>query len=163
MRWTVGLPINLFGVFIVFAVLTFSTGFLFETYLILTGGPAAMFSGPPSDVFWLLPDWISYALMIAVLAISAVAAWPLGNDLKVWLSRATRRMRRRIEAEEFGKGGSSAFASIVEEWGYRYRPGQLLLGRSLQELWWRIVWKDDRGFLTIAGSCGMSSSRQSVM
>jgi SpoVK/Ycf46/Vps4 family AAA+-type ATPase len=57
-----------------------------------------------------------------------------------------------MEEEEFGKGGSSAFASIVEEWGYRYRHGDLLLGRSLQELWWRVGLADDRGMLTIAGS-----------
>ena len=116
------------------------------------GGPAAMFDGPPSDVFWMLPAWLSYPLMAAFPVVSFVVGWPLGNDLKVWFSRATRRKRRGMEAAEFGKGGSSAFASIVEEWRFRYRPGDLLLGRSLQELWWRIGWKDDRGFFTIAGS-----------
>ncbi|MBB5052707.1 SpoVK/Ycf46/Vps4 family AAA+-type ATPase [Afipia massiliensis] len=152
MRWTVGLPINLAGVLFVHAVLTFALGFCYETYLLLTDGPAAMFPGPPSDVFWLLPAWLSYPLMIAMLLVAAIVGWPLGNDFKVWLSRGTRRIRRRMEAEGFGKGGSSAFATIVEEWGYRYKHGDLLLGRSLQELWWRVGLRDDRGMLTIAGS-----------
>lgn len=152
MRWTVGLPINLVGVLAVYAILIYALGFLFEAWLLLTGGTAAMFAGPPSDVFWLLPGWLSYPLMIAILAVAFVAGWPLGNDLKVGFSRATRRIRRKMEEAEFGKGGSSAFASIVEEWGYRYRHGDLLLGRSLQELWWRVGLSDDRGMLTIAGS-----------
>src|SRR5262245_27362954 len=138
MRWTVGLPINLLGICIVFAVLTFALGFFYETWLLLTKGPSGMFPGPPSDVFWLLPDWLSYPLMLAIPVVSAVAGWPLGDNLKVRFSVATRRWRRKLEAAEFGKGGSSAFATIVEEWGYRYKPGDLLLGRSLQELWWRI-------------------------
>jgi type IV secretory pathway TraG/TraD family ATPase VirD4 len=150
--WNVGLPINLIGACIAFAVLSFALGFLYEVYLLVSGGPAAMFSGPPSDVFWLIPAWLSYPLMIAMPLVSLAAGWPLGDDLKVLFSDVSRRYRRRKEREEFGKGGSSAFASLVEEWGYRYRHGDLLLGKSLGELWWRIGWRDDRGFLTIAGS-----------
>ena len=152
MRWTVGLPINLIGVLAVYAILICALGFLFEAWLFVTGGAAAMFTGPPSNVFWFLPGWLSYPLMIAIAAVSFVAGWPLGNDLKVAFLRATRRIRRKMEEAEFGKGGSSAFASVVEEWRFRYEPGDLLLGRSLHEPWWRIGWKDDRGFLTIAGS-----------
>ena len=150
--WTVGLPINLIGVLLVFSVQSFALGFCYEAVLLLSGGPAAMYSSPPSYVFWLLPAWLSYPLMVAILLIALAVGWPLGNDLKVWFSRATKPLRRGMEAAEFGKGGSSAFASIVEEWGYRHQPGELMLGRSLQELWWRIGWRDDRGFLTIAGS-----------
>ena len=103
---------------------------VFEAYLIVTGGPAAMFRGASLRTSSGCCPAGFPTPHGRIMAVSAIfVGWPLGNDLKVWFSRATRRKRRGMDAAEFGKGGSSAFAGIVEEWGFRYRPGDLLLGR----------------------------------
>lgn len=151
-RFTIGLPFNLAGIFLAFAMTIFALCFLFEAYVMITAGPAATFTGSPPAFIFVLPDWLSYPLMLAVIALSVVAGWPLGDDFKAWFSRKSWWYRRRKQEQEFGKGGSAAYATIVEEWRYRYRPGDMLLGVSRQELGWPIGWKDDRGFLTIAGT-----------
>jgi hypothetical protein len=76
----------------------------------------------------------------------------VANDFKVWLGRKTKPLRRFADTFEFGKGGSSALASILEDWRHRWEPGAILLGRSRQEGFWKVGWEDDRGFLTVAGN-----------
>ena len=88
--------------------------------------------------------------MVAEIALSVVAGLPLGEESKAWFSRKSWWYRQRKQEQELGKGGSAAYASIVEEWRYRYRLGDMVVGVSRQELSWPIDWKDDRGFLTIA-------------
>ncbi|UPJ44957.1 type IV secretory system conjugative DNA transfer family protein [Bradyrhizobium sp. 40] len=151
-RFTIGLPFNLAGIFVAFAMTIFALCFLFEAYVMIAAGPAAMFHGSPPAFINLLPGWLSYPLIVAVTVLSLIAGWPLGDDFKAWFSRRTWWYRRRKQEQEFGKGGSAAYATIVEEWRYRYRPGDMLLGVSRQELSWPIGWRDDRGFLTIAGT-----------
>jgi type IV secretory pathway TraG/TraD family ATPase VirD4 len=152
-RWLFGgVPFNLLGIYLVLAVFTFALGFFYQTTEFLIGGSAATFTGPPCYVLWLLPDVLSFPLMVAMSVAAAVAGWPLGDDLKVAFAKATKRLRRASDAGNFGKGGSSAFTGIIEDWGHRYRPGAILTGKSLYEPWWRVGWEDDRGFLTIAGS-----------
>lgn len=150
-RWLLGAPINLLGVYAALALQTFALGVFYQAYTYLTR-PGDLFRGAPSDVLYFLPAWAAYPLIAVMLVIAAVTGWPLGDGLKVWLARGTKRLRRMLDAMQFGKGGSSAFAGILEDWGNRYEPGGLFLGRSLHEPWWRVGWKDDRGFLTIAGS-----------
>lgn len=59
-----------------------------------------------------------------------------------------------IEAGRFGKGGSSRFAGLIEEWPFRREEGSqgLFLGRSLFSRTLHLSLKDDRHMLTIAGS-----------
>ena len=53
---------------------------------------------------------------------------------------------------KFGKGGSAAFAGLLEEWRMRYKRGAILLGSSFYNPSWRVGTADDRGLLTIAAS-----------
>lgn len=151
-RWLVGVPLNLLGIYAVFALQSLALGFIGVVSHLVTRGRIDLAWDRPSTVLLTLPGWVSYPLILLILATAILAGWPLGSVLKVWFARATKRIRKAREAAQFGKGGSSAFAGIAEDWSHRYRPGGLLLGKSLNELWWPVGWKDDRGFLTIAGS-----------
>jgi type IV secretory pathway TraG/TraD family ATPase VirD4 len=152
-RWLfVGVPFNLLGMYVVLGVLTFAVGAVYELYLFVSLGPEAMFRGGPSDVLVLLPAPLAYGLAACIAAIAAAYGWPLGDALKMWFARGTKRLRAWRQTADFGRGGSSAYAGMLEDWAHRFRPGTLLLGSSRFEPFWRVGWEDDRGFLTIAGS-----------
>lgn len=106
----------------------------------------------PQGTIAQFPPWV----MNAVLIISTIAGAPIGwlwaQDFKVWIATRSKFLRRWSDSFEFGKGGSSAFAGVIEDWRHRYKEGDILLGKSVADPWWKVGWGDDRGFLTIAGS-----------
>jgi type IV secretory pathway TraG/TraD family ATPase VirD4/Holliday junction resolvasome RuvABC ATP-dependent DNA helicase subunit len=99
-----------------------------------------------------LPEPVFIGIYVLAALVGFSCGWVVTNDAKVWIARRTKPLRRYFESKEFGKGGSSAFGGMVEDWGHRFEPGAILLGKSLNEAFWKLGWKDDRGFLTIAGS-----------
>ena len=105
---------------------------------------------PPS--LTLLQRWSAWVVMIGALIFSVRRGWQAGIDFKVWLATRSKAFRRYRERQQFGQGGSSAFAGVVDDWGHRWQNGQLLLGSSLHEMFWWVGIKDDRGFLTVAGN-----------
>ncbi len=152
LRWLFGgLPINLFGMFYVFAVTGFFVGLLLTFGLYFLGYSDANFDDP-AHAFWVIPFSLYLVLYPSIVLFAVALGWPIGNDMKVWFAQKTKGLRRAMAAGQFGKGGSSAFAGMIEDWGHRYERGALLLGKSRFEPWWKVGWEDDRGFLTIAGS-----------
>jgi type IV secretory pathway TraG/TraD family ATPase VirD4 len=53
-----------------------------------------------------------------------------------------------------GGGGSAGFASIVEEWANRWRPGLIFLGHSMHDRHWPVGVDDDRMMVLLAGTGG---------
>ena len=81
--------------------------------------------------------------MLGALAFGARAGWRNGIEFKVWLATRSKAFRRYRERKQFGQGGSSAFAGIIEDWGHYWREGDLLLGKSLNEAFWWVGTKDN--------------------
>ena len=90
------------------------------------------------------------------------ASW--GWPIAIWIvvasfARAQRCSSARARAlsgggaaaSAMGRGGSSGFASIVEEWANRWQPGMIFLGHSLHDRHWPVGVKDDRMLMTIGG------------
>lgn len=103
--------------------------------------------------YFIFPEGVAQTI-IAVLAaatfylgLTYVAPW-----VKVQFARKSKRVRAWSQAQDFGKGGSAAFAGVIEDWRHRFEPGSILLGKSLAEWNWKVGFADDRGFLTVAGS-----------
>jgi type IV secretory pathway TraG/TraD family ATPase VirD4 len=110
------------------------------------------FWGDPGAPQGPIKKWGAWVILIGALVFGARKGWQEGIDFKVWLATSSKRFRRYREEKEFGKGGSSAFAGVVEDWRHRWYSGDVLLGKSLNEAFWWVGWQDDRGFLTVAGS-----------
>lgn len=150
-RWLfLSLPITVFCIVLGWTVTAFLLGLLATLVLFLMGHSAAITNDPVFTLLALPPPY-RYVVVLAYI-VGTPAGWFVANDVKAWLGRHTKRFRRWLLSWRFGKGGSAAFADTLEEWGHRYEPGSLLLGKSRYEPFWRIGWDDDRGFLTVAGS-----------
>lgn len=152
MRWVFGgLPINLFFAYLNFVCCLTLAGLLIgaiATAFVSTAG----FTDDPSIALNLLPHPVLGALIIMMAAIGLPTGWMWADDIKAWGARKSKWLRRFAKTFDFGKGGSSAFAGMLEDWGHRYTPGAVLLGKSTFDPFWKVGWADDRGFLTIAGS-----------
>ena len=100
--------------------------------------------------------WTDSPYAVWILAVVCPAAiyvgWKLSPLAKGAFAGATRGLRRAIRRMSYGQGGSAAFSGMMEEWDNRYQPGSILLGDAMHEWFWRVGWKDDRGFLTVAAS-----------
>ena len=70
------------------------------------------------------------------------------------IGKSTRKPRQWYRSFNFGRGGSAGFASILEEWANRWRPGMIFLGHSLHDRRWPVGVKDDRMLMTLAGNGG---------
>jgi hypothetical protein len=152
MRWLFGgLPLNALAFCAGLGTCGFFFGYLIQVWLWFFD-PAKVTWDPASNGFRVGPLWLALPLSLLGIAIALAAGWELGNDFKVWLARRTKPLRRYLQTAQFGKGGSSAFAGMMDDWEQRYEPGMLLLGKSRFEPWWKVGLADDRGFLTIAGS-----------
>jgi AAA+ superfamily predicted ATPase len=151
-RWLFGgLPITLLTICAFAGCLGFFSGFLIQAWLWLFD-PAQVTWDDPGRGFRVGPLLLAGPLSLVGLGVAIVAGWMLSGDLKVWLARKTKSWRRRLAAGGFGKGGSSAYSGMAEDWAQRHEPGDVLLGASRFEPWWKVGWNDDRGFLTVAGS-----------
>ncbi len=98
------------------------------------------FSGWPAD--------------IVSAAIATPLFFPLWTPVREYAGRIAKPVIDLARMTKFGKGGSAAFAGLLEEWRMRYKPGAILLGTSFYDPSWRVGSSDDRGLLTIAASRG---------
>jgi len=87
-------------------------------------------------------------------ALTALVVWKLRTPVKIAIGKASRPLRRWYRSLGMGGGGSAGFASIVEEWGNRWRPGMIFLGHSLHDRHWPVGVRDDRMMMTLAGNGG---------
>jgi type IV secretory pathway TraG/TraD family ATPase VirD4 len=81
-------------------------------------------------------------------------AWHLRTPFKIALGKGSRPFRRWYRSFNMGRGGSAGFASIMEEWANRWRPGMIFFGHSLHDREWPIGIRDDRMVTTLAGTGG---------
>lgn len=151
LRWLfAGLPVSLFGVYVSLGLLTFALGTLLALAHLLASGEAGFVS--PATWLATASPYVAYPILSLLVLTAFITGWPLSSLLKERLAKAVAPARRLSREEGFGKGGSSSFTGILDDWQYRYRTGSLLLGGSRFEPFWRVGWEDDRGFLTIAAS-----------
>ena len=80
--------------------------------------------------------------------------WRLRTPAKVIIGKSTRMPRAWYRSFAMGRGGSAGFASIMEEWANRWRPGMIFLGHSLHDRRWPVGVRDDRMLMTLAGNGG---------
>lgn len=152
LRWLFGgLPLNILAGLVCLGTLGFFLGFLIQAWLWVFE-PGKVTWGEPSNGFRGGPIWLCLLLAVPAHLIAIYAGWDWGSDFKVWLACKSKNLRRWFRSLRFGKGGSSAFAGMIDDWGNRYDAGMLLLGKSRFEPWWKVGLADDRGFLTVAGS-----------
>jgi hypothetical protein len=101
-----------------------------------------------------------FQVLIWIVALGA--AWPLRTPVKVWIGKYSRPVRRLYRSLRMGRGGSSAFAGILEEWACRWKPGMILLGASMFDRRWLVGKQDDRGHGVVAGN-GAGKGRSSII
>ncbi|WP_192937304.1 type IV secretory system conjugative DNA transfer family protein [Sinorhizobium meliloti] len=110
-------------------------------------GRAEIFGEPPN--YW---GDMSVWAMLAAFVWCFWAFWFLSGDkFKGVVVKAWEPFQRHDTMAAMGKGGSSKFAGMVDEWGHAYKPGAIRLGRSLYDDS-LIGLEDDRGLLTIASN-----------
>jgi type IV secretory pathway TraG/TraD family ATPase VirD4 len=85
---------------------------------------------------------------------TAALVWRLRTPAKVIIGKSTRKPRQWYRSFNFGRGGSAGFASILEEWANRWRPGMIFLGHSIHDRDWPVGVKDDRMMTILAGTGG---------
>jgi type IV secretory pathway TraG/TraD family ATPase VirD4 len=143
-RWLIGrvagLAVILLLVFPVFYGVKIAAGLLLLLKVQLTGMtvPTAALAT------------VGHGLYLATAAL----VWRLRTPAKVIIGKSTRKPRQWYRSFNFGRGGSAGFASILEEWANRWRPGMIFLGHSLHDLRWPVGVKDDRMLMTLAGNGG---------
>lgn len=84
-----------------------------------------------------------------------VALWKWGDvvhALKGWLGRSGEFVRRVFRSSKAGQGGSARFAGLLAEWANVWKPGRILLGKSIYDPALRVGIDDNRHMLTIASS-----------
>lgn len=123
-------------------------GFLLGGLISITGGKAVA------------PVFAVFAVLIWVVPL--VAAWFLRTPAKVFIGKASRPLRRLLRSLSMGRGGSSAFAGILEEWACRWKPGMILLGASMFDRKWLVGIRDDRMMMTAAGT-GAGKGRSAII
>lgn len=88
----------------------------------------------------------------ALLPLVALIIWGAGREgAKGDIARVMAPILQHDLMTGMGKGGSSRFAGLVEEWAQIWRPGSVRLGRSMFDDA-VIGLDDDRGLLTIASN-----------
>ena len=129
-----------------------------------------LLAGPVYYGVWLGFYWILYGLYAGGMPASMMAVgrfyhlfcwpivaglvWPLRTPAKVLIGKSTRKPRAWYRSLAMGRGGSAGFASIMEEWANRWRPGMIFLGHSLHDRRWPVGVRDDRMLMTLAGNGG---------
>lgn len=123
------------------------------------------FGGPPLTGLWEMYDdflrvigghyglqesaWILARLWLMTMFLAFFIGF--GTEwLKLALGYGTRPLRRVLRAMKLGLGGSSRFAGLFEEWCYPWKPGRIMLGRSMYYGGYTVGVEDDRHFFTIA-------------
>jgi hypothetical protein len=143
-RWLIGrvagLAVILLLVFPVYYVVIFAAAQLLVLLHVL-GGTAAV-------------DVALKPVVHAIYAATAGLVWRLRTPAKVMIGKSTRKPRQWYRSFNFGRGGSAGFASILEEWANRWRPGTIFFGHSLHDRHWPVGVKDDRMLMTLAGNGG---------
>jgi type IV secretory pathway TraG/TraD family ATPase VirD4 len=152
-------------------------GLLFLLLLLLAGLERAWRARRWSDAVWnsgigrraigLTVETVLYAVLALGYALIARAildsamittlpvlfcAWVSMRPVKTFIGRSTRPLRLLFKSRHFGMGGSSSFASMLDEWANPWEPGVILLGRSMFNPRWLVGIKDDRHITTIATS-----------
>ena len=150
-RVAAALVISIIGAYLGATVFFVPVCFVLEAGAYLFGYKA-QFNGDFNALFRLMPRPLLAIVMLACVAIGGPCGWLIAGEFKVWFARRSKRLRRWAESFQFGQGGSSAFGGVIEDWAHHHEPGALLLGKSIDDLFWKVGWADDRGFLTIAGS-----------
>jgi type IV secretory pathway TraG/TraD family ATPase VirD4 len=74
-----------------------------------------------------------------------------GEKFRQIIVESTALTRLDSRMEKMGRGGSARFGGLIDEWAHPYKPGSVLLGRSLYDSA-MIGFEDDRGLLTIASN-----------
>jgi type IV secretory pathway TraG/TraD family ATPase VirD4 len=93
-------------------------------------------------------------VVLAIYLVTASIVWRLRTPAKVIIGKSTRKPRQWYRSFNFGRGGSAGFASILEEWANRWRPGMIFLGHSIHDRDWPVGVKDDRMMTILAGTGG---------
>ncbi len=102
------------------------------------------------------------SLVLAMWLGPVAAAWKLRTFVKVCIGKGSRPLRRLVRSLGMGRGGSSAFAGICEEWANRWKPGRILLGASMYDRKWLVGIRDDRMMMTAAGT-GAGKGRTAII
>ncbi|MEH6575659.1 MAG: type IV secretory system conjugative DNA transfer family protein [Amphritea sp.] len=121
--------------------------------------------GIASLLFWLLaatgndPTQIKDANVSGVLVLSVLAsvffAWKrYRTRCREWLANVTAPFRKVLKEMGFGFGGSARFGGLLDDWGKRFKKGDIFLGTSVYDPKWQIGHSDDRAFITIAATRG---------
>jgi len=109
-----------------------------------------------------LSNELFFGIVLSMWAGSIWAAWHLRTITKVCIGKASRPLRRLVRSLGMGRGGSSAFAGICEEWACRWKPGMILLGASMFDSKWLVGLRDDRMMMTAAGT-GAGKNRTAII
>jgi hypothetical protein len=91
---------------------------------------------------------------VGAFVATAVLVWRLRTPTKVIIGKSTSMPRQWYRSFNFGRGGSAGFASILEEWANRWRPGMIFLGHSIHDRDWPVGVKDDRMMTILSGTGG---------
>ena len=99
---------------------------------------------------------------LALLPVVGLIIWAAGREgAKADIAWIMAPILRHDLMENMGKGGSSQFAGLAEEWSYQWRPGGVRLGRSLFDD--SLIGLDSElGLLTIAAS-GAGKGRAAII
>jgi type IV secretory pathway TraG/TraD family ATPase VirD4 len=143
-RWLIGRIAGLFVIllliFPVFYGVMFAAGYLLLLLYELGGAP----------VFTLAQAPVGIGIYLA----TAVIVWQLRTPAKIIIGKSTRKPRAWYRSFTMGRGGSAGFASILEEWANRWRPGMIFFGHSMHDRFWPIGIKDQRMLMTLSGNGG---------
>ena len=96
--------------------------------------------------------------LIPVWGIGTLIVWPF--IYRSWFGGALGRiilsLQRFFDAGSYSKGGSARFAGMTADAhaSNGSQSSSVYLGRSLFARWWRLGWKPEKHFLTLAGSRG---------
>jgi Type IV secretory system Conjugative DNA transfer len=143
-RWLIGrvagLAVILLLVFPVFYGVKIAAGLLLLLQVKLTG--------------MTVPTAVLATVGPGLYVATAALVWRLRTPAKVIIGKSTRKPRQWYRSFNFGRGGSAGFASILEEWANRWRPGMIFLGHSIHDRDWPVGVKDDRMMTILAGTGG---------
>lgn len=98
----------------------------------------------------------------ALIPVAGAIIWAAGREgARADIAKIMAPILQHDFMEGMGKGGSSRFAGLVEEWGYGWQPGGVRLGRSMFDD--SLIGLDSElGLLTIAAS-GAGKGRAAII
>jgi type IV secretory pathway TraG/TraD family ATPase VirD4 len=146
-RWVIGRMANA-GVFL-----------LAELPLVLValyGGLVVFFLAAPDYPLRITPEKLLLVFLMTYLLCEFVfpCIWGFSAATRAFLGRLSAPVRRELTRWRAGLGGSARFAGLLDEWGLRYRKGDIFAGASLYDRSWPVGIRDDRHILTIAANGG---------